>query len=55
MGKPEHHCLFFLHQVVSEKDAHEVVEIMKEALYDRFMDDIACIDFRRVRVSVPYS
>ncbi|MEW5311356.1 MAG: hypothetical protein WDW38_003077 [Sanguina aurantia] len=33
--------------VVSERDAQDVVEIMKEALYDRFMDDVACVDFRR--------
>ncbi|MEW5300243.1 MAG: hypothetical protein WDW36_003185 [Sanguina aurantia] len=36
-----------LRQVVSERDAQDVVEIMKEALYDRFMDDVACVDFRR--------
>lgn len=35
-------------KVVSERDAQDVVEIMREALYDRFMDDVACIDFRRV-------
>ena len=35
-----------LRQVVSREDAEDVVDLVREALYDKFMDDIGCVDFR---------
>eukprot|EP01018_Ginkgo_biloba_P024667 Gb_07123 [translate_table: standard] len=36
-----------LREVITKQDAVDVVEIMKESLYDKFVDEHGCVDFAR--------
>ncbi|EFJ34946.1 hypothetical protein SELMODRAFT_405992 [Selaginella moellendorffii] len=36
-----------LREEITEQDAKDVVEVMKESLYDKFMDEHGCVDFGR--------
>ena len=39
-----------LRELATQADAEEVVEVMREALYDRFMDDVECVNFHHQQV-----